>query len=62
MVEELLQPYKKLVDAKGDVIIGYTKTFMDYTNCFVVECNIGNFIADAMLWSVCTLHICKFIN
>ncbi|XP_017769128.1 PREDICTED: apyrase-like isoform X1 [Nicrophorus vespilloides] len=52
-VDDLLRPYKELVAAKGEVIVGSTEVHLDISDCRYAECNIGNFIADAML------HHCK---
>jgi len=50
-INELLQPYKDAVAVKGDQVIGYTETYLDFSNCYTLECNIGNFLADAMVAS-----------
>ena len=40
-------PWKKIIDAKGKLIIGYTKVPLQQQGCSSGECNLGNFLTDA---------------
>lgn len=44
-----LRPWKQLVDAKGSSVVGISKVVLDKRPCTSRECNIGNFIADALV-------------
>ncbi|XP_017770763.1 PREDICTED: apyrase-like [Nicrophorus vespilloides] len=49
-VNKKMQPYKDAVVAKGNQVLGETKVFLDQSDCRYSECNIGNFITDAMVY------------
>lgn len=42
-------PWKKIIDAKGKSVIGISKVVLDKSSCNAEECNLGNFVADAMV-------------
>jgi 5'-nucleotidase len=44
-IKEWRQPF----DAYGNQVIGHSDSLLDQTICQTVECNIGDFIADATL-------------
>lgn len=44
-----IQPWKKIIDAKGMRTVGETKVTLQQVRCGVQECNLGNFIADALV-------------
>lgn len=46
-VLKAIQPWKEVVDAKGQWIVGETKVQLQRTPCSMRECNLGNFVADA---------------
>lgn len=44
-----IQPWKKIIDAKGQRIVGVTKVPLQKIPCSMRECNLGNFVADALV-------------
>lgn len=44
-----IKPWKKLIDAKGQQIVGQTKVVLLKKPCEWEECNFGNFIADTFV-------------
>lgn len=48
MLQELI-PYRKKVDAVAEQEVGKTRVFLDGNrlSCRMIECNLGNMIADA---------------
>lgn len=50
-VLELLKKYKPAVYKLTETIIGNSKVRLDATECRAVECNIGNLIADAHIYT-----------
>ncbi|XP_022902715.2 apyrase [Onthophagus taurus] len=49
MIDELLTPWKEEVDASGNRLLGHTNVHLDQSSCRTSECNLGNFITDAMV-------------
>ncbi|XP_055294825.1 apyrase-like [Sitodiplosis mosellana] len=47
-VLKAIQPWKEIIDAKGQRIVGKTKVTLLNTPCSMRECNLGNFVADAL--------------
>lgn len=54
-VNELMVPWKEVVDQVGKQVLGETKVLLKQTDCSFGDCNIGNFIAEAMVDAV-SLH------
>ncbi|XP_044739289.1 apyrase isoform X2 [Chrysoperla carnea] len=48
-VNELMVPWKEVVDQVGKQVLGETKVLLKQTDCSFGDCNIGNFIAEAMV-------------
>ncbi|XP_075156413.1 5'-nucleotidase-related protein-like [Haematobia irritans] len=48
-VLEAMKPWKDIVDARGEVIIGQTVVDLMKTPCDHQECNLGNFFTDAAI-------------
>jgi 5'-nucleotidase len=50
-VVQAMKPWKEIIDAEGNKVIGSTKVFLDSSNsaCRKGECNIGNFITNAFV-------------
>uniref|UniRef100_W8BUB4 apyrase n=1 Tax=Ceratitis capitata TaxID=7213 RepID=W8BUB4_CERCA len=46
-----MQPWKKIIDAKGSVVVGETKVDLAMSTCSDSECNLGNYFCDAMIHS-----------
>jgi 2',3'-cyclic-nucleotide 2'-phosphodiesterase (5'-nucleotidase family) len=46
-----MKPWKEIIDAEANKVIGSTKVFLDSSNgaCGMGECNIGNFITSAFV-------------
>lgn len=44
-----IQPWKEIIDAKGQRIVGETKVPLQKIPCSMRECNLGNFVADALV-------------
>ncbi|KAF5274933.1 hypothetical protein FQA39_LY18691, partial [Lamprigera yunnana] len=42
--------WKKDLNVLGERVIGYSKVWLDYSICRFRECNLGNFLADAMVY------------
>lgn len=42
-----IEPWKKIIDAKGKRIVGKTVVPLQKIPCATQECNLGNFVADA---------------
>nr|CAH7737873.1 unnamed protein product [Callosobruchus chinensis] len=51
-INRALLPWKTLVDAQGQKVIGSTLVTLDQTSCQRKECTLGNFITDAMVFGV----------
>ncbi|VEN61869.1 unnamed protein product [Callosobruchus maculatus] len=49
-INKELLPWKTLVDAQGQKVIGSTLVSLDQTACQRKECTLGNFITDAMVF------------
>jgi hypothetical protein len=47
-----MEPWKDEVDELGDKIVGKTLVTLDQTMCRHSECLLGDFVADAMVYSV----------
>lgn len=50
-VVQAMKPWKEIIDAEANVVIGSTKVFLDASSsaCRKGECNIGNLIANAFV-------------
>lgn len=48
-VLKAIQPWKEIIDKKGKETIGLTKVPLQRLTCNMEECNLGNFIADALV-------------
>lgn len=50
-VVQAMKPWKEIIDAEGNKVIGSTAVFLDYSNgaCRKGECNIGNLITNAFV-------------
>ncbi|KAK5647202.1 hypothetical protein RI129_002094 [Pyrocoelia pectoralis] len=46
--EEIVQ-WKEGLDQLANKVVGYSNVALDHSKCWTEECNIGNFIADAMV-------------
>lgn len=44
-----LHPWKQIIDAKGRSVIGISKVALEKKPCSVGECDLANFMADAMV-------------
>lgn len=47
---DAIRPWKEIIDAKGASVVGISKVVLDKRPCAVRECNLGNFVADAMVY------------
>lgn len=45
-----IQPWKEIIDKKGNEKIGVTKVRLKKQLCYLQECNLGNFIADSFIY------------
>lgn len=68
-----LQPWKKLIDAKGMQVVGHSESLLLKSPCEFEECKLGNFFADALVHhyktslcakqgGVCTDQIIGMVN
>ncbi|KAK9711182.1 5prime-nucleotidase, C-terminal domain [Popillia japonica] len=48
-INELLEPYRLVVEEVGNTPLGTSKVHLNQTNCRYSECNLGNFMTDAMV-------------
>lgn len=46
---EAIKPWKESIDTKGKQIVGKTKVPLQKYPCSNRECNLGNFVADALV-------------
>lgn len=46
-----MRPWKEIIDAKGNTVVGISKVLLEKRRCSGRECNIGNFIADALVFN-----------
>lgn len=46
---EAIRPWKEIIDAKGSSVVGVSKVVLDKRPCNVRECNLGNFMGDALV-------------
>ncbi|KAK4885954.1 hypothetical protein RN001_002225 [Aquatica leii] len=49
-INQEIAVWAESIDEIGKAVIGYTKVKLDYSMCKVQECNIGNLIADSMVY------------
>ncbi|RZC39648.1 uncharacterized protein BDFB_009824 [Asbolus verrucosus] len=54
-INKELQPWKDVIDELGNRVIGKTLVTLDQTMCRYSECLLGNFVADAMVYSYTSL-------
>lgn len=45
-----IEPWKKIIDEKGSKTVGRTKVPLKKGPCSSRECNLGNFIGDALIF------------
>ncbi|KAI4455137.1 nucleotidase-related [Holotrichia oblita] len=48
-INELLEPYRLVVEEVGNRVLGTSKVYLDQGSCRYSECNLGNFMTDAMV-------------
>lgn len=51
-VQKAIVPWKEVIDAKGNVVMGETLVDLQKDPCSYEECNLGNFYCDATIYSV----------
>lgn len=44
-----MREWKAIIDAKGNSVVGVSNVLLDQRQCKIQECNLGNFIADALV-------------
>lgn len=44
-----MQPWKEMIDLEGNRLVGITRVPLQKSICGSQECNLGSFIADAMV-------------
>lgn len=49
-IEKMLDVYRPVVEKFGKIVIGTTMVLLDGHSCRYKECNLGNFITDAMVY------------
>nr|XP_023023869.1 apyrase [Leptinotarsa decemlineata] len=50
-INQDLAPWKAVVDAQGDVVIGSSLVSLSVEGCYYKECSLGNFVTDAMVFA-----------
>lgn len=56
----LLETYRPGIKALTEETVGATKVFLDGTSCRKYECNLGNMITDAMVYTNAVRHTGKY--
>lgn len=59
LVVEALKPWRKEINLIGNRVIGRSAVYLQQKECSTGECNLGNFVTDAMLYAV-NLYINNF--
>lgn len=54
-VNEEIAVWKEGVDEFGKEVLGKTRVLLDQRSCRRLECNLGDFVADSMVYAVSTL-------
>lgn len=54
-INQELQPWKDIIDVQGEKVIGSTLVTLSKSNCRYAECTLGDFVTDAMVYSVVIL-------
>ncbi|CAG9862150.1 unnamed protein product [Phyllotreta striolata] len=50
-INKALEPWKKIIHAEGDKVIGSSLVSLDDSTCYTSECTLGNLIADAYVFA-----------
>ena len=62
IVTTALQQWRKEINAVGNQVIGVSAVYLQQKECSTGECNLGNFVTDAMLYAVSFYEILKYFG
>lgn len=51
-INELMVPWKKIIDVKANTVLGTTLVTLSKVGCYYKECTLGNFVADSFVFYV----------